>query len=90
MGFDMKAIANAIKKKYERLDPEIAESIGVGSDLPDPMSGDFIKMPEWWVKATHTPGIPFGKMVMVAGPTIQGKHQALLKSCVRLKNKMWE
>lgn len=76
MAFDMAGIAESLKKKLEKVDPSLVNSIGVGSDLSDPSTGPCIAMPEWWQKATNTKGIFFGRTAMVAGPSDSGKTSA--------------
>jgi RecA/RadA recombinase len=52
--------------------------IGVGSNLSTLEPKDFILMPDWWQKATHTLGLPFGKIVMLAGDSDSGKTSAAI------------
>lgn len=71
MKFDMGSIAKTIKKEFK--DNRMSTRIGVGSNLSTLEAKDFITMPEWWQKATHTLGLPFGKIVMLAGDSDSGK-----------------
>jgi len=48
-------------------------NIGLGSKLKGLEDSNFLMMPEWWVTATNTKGIPFGKIVMIAGDSDSGK-----------------
>lgn len=48
-------------------------NIGLGSKLKGLEAANFLIMPEWWQKATNTLGIPFGKIVMIAGDSDSGK-----------------
>lgn len=48
-------------------------NMGLGSKLRGLESSDFLIMPEWWQKGTNTKGIPFGKIVMIAGDSDSGK-----------------
>ncbi len=50
-----------------------APNIGLGSKLRGLADSDFLIMPEWWQKGTNTKGIPFGKIVMIAGDSDSGK-----------------
>ena len=47
--------------------------IVLGSDLPDAASLEYVEMPEWWQKGTNTKGLPFRKIVMIAGDSDSGK-----------------
>lgn len=48
-------------------------NISLGSKLRGLEDSDFLIMPEWWQKGTNTKGIPFGKIVMIAGDSDSGK-----------------
>lgn len=65
-----KVVAN-VKKLYK--DSSEAGKIGVGSALRGLSEDNFLKMPDWWKQATNTIGIPFGKIVMIAGDSDSGK-----------------
>jgi len=47
--------------------------ITLGSDLPEANELEYIVMPEWWQKGTNTKGLPFRKIVMIAGDSDSGK-----------------
>ncbi len=47
--------------------------ITLGSDMPDDKDLQYIVMPEWWQKGTNTKGLPFRKIVMIAGDSDSGK-----------------
>jgi len=66
-----KVVAN-VQKLYAK-DSKKADKIGVGNNLRGLEDKDFIIMPEWWQQGTNTKGIPFGKLVMVAGDSDSGK-----------------
>lgn len=66
-----KVVANA-QKIYNKT-PNKLNNIGLGSKLRGLADSDFLLMPEWWVKGTNTKGIPFGKIVMIAGDSDSGK-----------------
>lgn len=74
MKFNMADIAKSIKKEFK--DNKMSTRIGVGSNLSTLEAKDFIILPEWWQKATHTLGLPFGKIVMIAGDSDSGKTSA--------------
>lgn len=66
-----KVVAN-VQKLYAK-DSKKSEKIGVGNNLRGLKDSDFIIMPEWWQKGTNTKGLPFGKLVMIAGDSDSGK-----------------
>lgn len=76
MSFKMQDIANSIRKQFKD-DPK-SKKIGVGDNLAKMTDDSFIKMPQWWKDATHTPGLPFGRMVMLAGDSDSGKTSAAI------------
>lgn len=75
---NLTSVADSVRKLWKDKDPELAKSVGVGSNLSNPMEGDFIRMPEWWLQMSNTPGIPFGRMVMLAGDSDSGKTSAAI------------
>jgi RecA/RadA recombinase len=44
--------------------------------MPDDDQLEYINMPEWWVKGTGTKGLPFRRLVMIAGDSDSGKTSA--------------
>ncbi len=66
-----KVVANT-QKLYNKT-PNKLSNIGLGSKLRGMEDSDFLLMPQWWQKATNTKGIPFGKIVMIAGDSDSGK-----------------
>lgn len=50
-----------------------ASKIILGSDLQDDKDLEYITMPEWWQESTNTKGLPFRKIVMIAGDSDSGK-----------------
>lgn len=68
---DVKKIVADVQKLYSK--DKKANNIGFGSKLRGTSDADFVIMPEWWQKGTNTKGIPFGKMVMIAGDSDSGK-----------------
>lgn len=76
--FDFTNLANQLKKEMDS--SSLAKKIGVGTDLPKLTPEDFIIMPEWWNKATNTLGLPFGRLVMLAGDSDSGKTSAAIES----------
>lgn len=70
--YDLNKVVEATQKLYNKTPSKFA-NIGLGSKLRGMADADYVNMPEWWVKATHTKGIPFGKIVMIAGDSDSGK-----------------
>jgi RecA/RadA recombinase len=77
--FDLSTIANDIKKEFKD-NPRLSKKIGVGSDLRALTEKDFLIMPEWWQKATGVLGLPYGKIVMVAGDSDSGKTSCAISA----------
>ena len=76
--FDFKSLANDIKKQFK--DDKLAKRIGVGSSLSKLEDKDYILMPEWWRVCTGVPGLPYGKLVMIAGDSDSGKTSAAIEA----------
>lgn len=77
--FNMGDIAKDIRKKFSKDSPAFAKRIGVGTDLSALEDKDFIIMPKWFKDATAgVPGLPFGKLVMIAGDSDTGKTSAAI------------
>lgn len=65
-----KLTAEQIAKNASKLyKPEIT----LASEMPDNSELQYVEMPEWWQKGTHTKGIPFRKLVVIAGDSDSGK-----------------
>lgn len=69
--FDLETIVQTAQKLYNPKDKY--GSIGVGDNLKASTDNEFLTMPEWYRKATNTPGLPFGGLVMIAGDSDSGK-----------------
>lgn len=69
---DISKVVASVQKLYAK-DTKKSAKIGVGSRLRGISAEDFIIMPEWWQKGTNTKGLPFGKLVMIAGDSDSGK-----------------
>lgn len=69
---DINKVVSDVQKLYAK-DNKKANAIGFGSKLRGTADSDFVIMPDWWQKGTNTKGIPFGKMVMIAGDSDSGK-----------------
>lgn len=75
--FNMSGLANDIKKQFKS-NEKMAKRIGVGTALSQLTEADFIRMPKWWEEATGHIGLPFGRMVMIAGDSDSGKTTAAI------------
>lgn len=76
--FNMAGIASDIRKQFK--DTKLAKKIGVGSNLSTLTDADFLTMPKWWHELTGVPGLPYGKLVMIAGDSDSGKTSAALEA----------
>lgn len=77
--FDMSQLATSIRKQFKD-NPKLAKRIGVGSNLSKLEDKDYIIMPEWWKACTGVAGLPFGKLVMIAGDSDSGKTSAAIEA----------
>ena len=77
--FNMSNLANEVKKQFKD-DHKRAKRIGVGSNLSKLEDADFIIMPTWWKQVTGVQGLPFGKIVMIAGDSDSGKTSAAIQA----------
>lgn len=72
MKLNIASVVKDVQKLYDKT-PDKLSKIGVGSKLSGLDDSAFLKMPEWWVKATNTKGLPYRKIVMIAGDSDSGK-----------------
>lgn len=63
---DVAAKTAALKNKTK-------SKIFLADEMPDFEDLEYIEMPQWWQQATNTRGIPFRKIVMIAGDSDSGK-----------------
>lgn len=77
--FNMNDLANDIRKQFKD-SPARAKRIGVGTNLSQLTDKDFITLPAWWKACTGVPGLPFGKLVMIAGDSDSGKTSAAIEA----------
>ncbi len=77
--FDMGSIAKEVRKQFKD-DEKLSNKVGVGTNLSQLTDKDFITMPKWWKEATGVPGLPFGKLVMLAGDSDSGKTSACIEA----------
>lgn len=75
--FNMGSIVSDVKKHLKDVD---AAAIGVGTNLSKLTDKDFLKMPEWWQACTGVLGLPYGKLVMIAGDSDSGKTSAAIQA----------
>lgn len=76
--FDMNSIVSSVSKEFKS--ENLKNKLGTGNRLRQLGEGDFLKMPQWWVDATNTPGLPYGAGVQLAGKTDSGKTSAALEA----------
>ncbi len=69
--YNLEKVVSDSQKLYNKGSSKI--NVGLGSKLRGLQDSDFLIMPEWWQKGTNTKGIPFGKIVMIAGDSDSGK-----------------
>ncbi len=74
----MDKLVSDVKKQFK--DEKLSNKLGTGNKLKQLGEGDFLKMPQWWVEATNTPGLPYGAGVQFAGKTDSGKTSAALEA----------
>lgn len=77
--FNMSDLVSDIRKNFKD-NPKLAKRIGVGSNLSKLEDKDFIIMPDWWKQCTGVPGLPFGKLVMIAGDSDSGKTSCAIEA----------
>ena len=77
--FDMGGLADSIRKEFKDR-PALAKRIGVGSNLSKLGEKDFLTLPPWWLQATGVPGLPYGKIVLIAGDSDSGKTSAAIEA----------
>lgn len=77
--FNMSGLADSIKKQFKD-SPKLSSKIGVGSNLSELSDKDYIIMPNWWKECTGVLGIPFGRIVMIAGDSDSGKTSAAIEA----------
>lgn len=76
---DISKVVAHVQKLYDK-NPQKANKVGLGSKLRGIGDDEFLVMPEWWQRATHTPGLPYGKIVMIAGDSDSGKTSAAIEA----------
>jgi RecA/RadA recombinase len=77
--FNMSGLADSIRKNFKDK-PNLAKKIGVGDNLSQLEDKDYLTMPSWWKECTGVLGLPFGKIVMIAGDSDTGKTSAAIEA----------
>ena len=77
--FDLSSIVSDVKKQFKD-NPKLASKIGTGTNLSKLTDADFIKMPKWFQIVSGVPGLPYNKMVMIAGASDSGKTSAAIEA----------
>lgn len=67
-----------VKEKNNKLFGKL--KIVRASELEDEKDHDYIYMPDWWQKATNTKGLPFRKVVLIAGDSDSGKTSCTIEA----------
>lgn len=70
--YNLNKVVEESQKLYNKTSNKL-NNIGLGSKLKTLDPSNFLVMPNWWKQATNTTGIPFGKIVMIAGDSDSGK-----------------
>lgn len=82
---DLSKVVADVQKLYSKDKKPI--NIGTGSKLRGTTDEDFIPMPDWWQKGTNTKGLPFGKIVMIAGDSDSGKTSCAITAMKAAQSK---
>jgi RecA/RadA recombinase len=77
--FDIGSVVGGVQKLYSK-NTAMSNKIGVGSKLKSLDTAPVVEMPDWWQKGTNTKGIPFGKIVMIAGDSDSGKTSTAIEA----------
>lgn len=79
MKLDLTSLVSDVKKQFKDK-PKLANKIGTGNNLSKLTPEDFIKMPEWWQTISGVVGLPYNKVVMIAGQSDSGKTSAAIEA----------
>lgn len=77
--YNLDKVITDARKLYNK-SPSKLDNVGLGSKLRGLADSDFLIMPEWWQKGTNTKGLPFGKIVMIAGDSDSGKTSCAISA----------
>ncbi len=78
--FNFADIINKVKENQKEKDAKKKFDFGTVSDLEELGPDDYLKLGEWWSKPTNLPGLPFGRMVLIAGDSDSGKSSFAIQS----------
>lgn len=70
-----KVVAEKSSKLYGK-----KSKIFLADEMPDSKDLEYVEMPEWWRKATNTRGLPFKKIVQIAGDSDSGKTSCCISA----------
>lgn len=76
---DLSSIVSDVKKQFKD-SPRMADKIGTGDNLTELKDSDFIIMPQWWKTITGAAGLPFNRIVMLAGQSDSGKTSTAIEA----------
>lgn len=76
---DMTSVVASVRKLYKD-DSKRANRIGTGDNLSKLTDSDYLTMPNWWKQVTGVPGLPFGRLVVLAGDSDSGKTSTAIEA----------
>ena len=76
---DLNSVVNNVKTQFKN-NPRLVNKIGTGNNLSQLKDSDFITMPEWWQTVSGVKGLPYNKVVMIAGMSDSGKTSAAIEA----------
>lgn len=79
MKLDLSSLVTEVKKQFKDT-PAMASKLGTGSNLSKMTNADFIAMPKWFQEVSGVHGLPYGKMVMIAGMSDSGKTSCAIEA----------
>jgi RecA/RadA recombinase len=82
--FDFGKLKEQLTKTFKK-DSNLINKFGVGSDLKTPTEDDYIKLPSFW-KPSNLPGIPFGRVTILAGCEDSGKTSFAIQAMKAAQN----
>jgi RecA/RadA recombinase len=77
--FNLESIVADVKKQFKD-NQKFSKRVGIGTNLSKLEEKDFIKMPQWWQTISGVLGLPFGKIVMIAGLSDTGKTSTAIEA----------
>lgn len=79
MKLDLSGIVADVKKQFKD-NARMVAKVGTGNNLSKLQDSDFIAMPSWWKTVSGVIGLPFNKIVMIAGMSDSGKTSAAIEA----------